>query len=176
MIYQHPFYDFDIELAIRECAASIDQTFLERARREDIYDGTTAIGAFFHPRSSQRGDSNSVKVEFPLPSSSGSDGAGDGAGAGDAGGEMEGLLTRQYSMVDPDGMGVQGQQQQSYGHHQLHQQEQGQRQGQGQEQHGVFAGGHSSGTVRQSDTRMTVFNIGDSQAVLCRDGVAICSE
>lgn len=107
MIYEHPFYDSDIELAIRECCASIDKTFLERARREDIYDGTTAIGVFFHPKNSQSSKTCSKEVEFPLA-------PGDGQ-------EVKEL-------------------------------------------------------VRKSDSRMTVFNIGDSRAVLCRDGVALCSK
>lgn len=130
MIYEHPFYEYDVELAIRECSSSIDQTFLERARREDIFDGTTAIGAFFHPKSSQRPDSCSVKVEFPAPVHT------IPAGEGDS-------LARQYAVS---------------------------------ELHACEEPIHAANAVRQSDTRMTVFNIGDSRAVLCRNGVAICSE
>lgn len=101
MIYQHSFFKTDIELAIRESCASVDQTFLERARREDIYDGTTAIGAFFHPKNTQSGKTRSQAVTIPV---------------------------------------------------------------------------YPGAVVRQSGSRMTVFNIGDSRAVLCRNGEAISSK
>lgn len=120
MVYEHPFYDTDIELAIRECCASIDKTFLERARREDRYDGTTAIGVFFHPKISQSSKTQSKEIVFPSTKS-----------VIDATPEHDvGLL-----------------------HHQL-------------------SGTTREEIIRKSDCRMTIFNIGDSGAVLCRDGVA----
>ena len=154
MIYEHPFYDYDIELAIRECAESIDKTFVERARREDIYDGTTAIGVFFHSKSSQRPDTCSSKVEFPVTAG---EGEGVGRDVGDVGGD---LLTRQYSIADPSGLNQSAYGQQPHGHPQPY----------GQQPIVTRS------AVRQTDTRMTVFNIGDSRAVLCRNGVAICSK
>lgn len=168
MIFQHPFYDYDIELAIRECAENIDRTFLERARREDIYDGTTAIGAFFHPKSSQRPDTCSVKVEFPS-----SEGEGNGGGGADGG--VPDQLTRQYSIADPNGL---NQQMYGGGHHQHYNQHQYQHP---QHHSGIGAmtgigGDTKPSVVRETDMRMTVFNIGDSRAVLCRNGVAICSK
>ena len=131
MIFDHPYFEYDIELAIRECSAKIDESFLERARREDIFDGTTAIGAFFHPRNTQRPDSKSTKVDFPS-SSMESNCVGESV--------LGNQLTRQFSIAEP--LPIE----------------------------------HKRAVVRVSDTRMTVLNIGDSGAVLCRDGVAISSK
>jgi len=121
MVYEHPFYNTDIELAIRECCASIDKTFVERARREDIYDGTTAIGVFFHPKISQSSKTQSTEIVFPV--------------------------TKSVMDATPE-------------HHAGHL------------HHQLSGDAIREDVIRKSDCRMTIFNIGDSGAVLCRDGVA----
>lgn len=112
MIFQHAAFNQDIESAIRDSCIQIDKLFLDRARREDIYAGTTAIGAFFHPKISQNVHSSSYRVDVSSNNA-------------------------------------------------------------GSSSHLHSSSNRSSNEVRESNTRMTVFNIGDSRAVLCRNGVAI---